>query len=133
MIKRWFDKVFDGNLLTHLTLLAINSYDIDFFVTCKETFKSKKHKCRLETKSFVNANGEIGGVTWNGFFYRDLLDHMKFKHYSKVNIVNIPHQEEISAIKTNRKVSKVECVPESHNLKEFPATEVRLFCETPKS
>jgi len=26
-------------------------------------------------------------VTRNGFFYRELLDHMKFKHYSKVSNV----------------------------------------------
>ena len=82
-----FDKAFDGNLLIHLTLLAINSDDIDFFITCRETFESKKHKCHLETKSFVNENGKIGGVTRNGFFHRELLDHMKFKHHSKVSNV----------------------------------------------
>ena len=35
---------------------------------------------------------------------------------ARAPIVNLPHQKEISAIKTDRKVSKVECVSGSHNI-----------------
>ena len=56
-----FDKAFEGNLLVHIALLAVNSDDIDFFVTCRETFETKEHNIQLQTNSRIDENGICTG------------------------------------------------------------------------
>jgi len=77
-----FDKAFEGNLLVHIALLAVNSDDIDFFVTCRETFETKEHNIQLQTNSRIDENGICTGRTNKGFLHRDLLKYLGFNPHS---------------------------------------------------
>ena len=73
-----FDRAFDGNLLTHIILVAVNSPDIDKFVTCRAYFETEQVQSRLATNSQRDEEGNYKGVTVKGFFHRKLLEHLGF-------------------------------------------------------